>query len=163
MGMRTSTRQVGDVTIVDISGRIVFGEERASVHGIVRDLLGKGHTKILLNLGAVDYIDGMGLGSLLSAFASARKQGGEKLFCSWAHSYWKDRCMHVAQKLSCLPATIGKETSRRDCRVLLRQVRLEGLVRSVRGSILLFLVPQIREQLYRGGPVASVVVVGEGK
>ena len=44
---------------------------------VVRDLLGKGHKQILLNLGDVDYIDSMGLGSLVGAFTSARKQGGE--------------------------------------------------------------------------------------
>lgn len=81
MDMTTSTRQVGDVTIVDISGRIVFGEESASVRDVVCDLLSKGHKQILLNLGAVDYIDSMGLGSLVGAFASVRRQGGElKLF-----------------------------------------------------------------------------------
>jgi anti-sigma B factor antagonist len=79
--MKTSTRRVGDVTIVDISGRLVFGEGSSSVHGMVCELLNNGHRKILLNLGAVDYIDGTGLGSLVGAFASARKQEGElKLF-----------------------------------------------------------------------------------
>lgn len=77
MDMTTSTRQVGGVTIVDIKGRIVLGEESASVRDVVRDLLSKGHKKILLNLGAVDYIDSMGLGSLVGAFTSVRKQGGE--------------------------------------------------------------------------------------
>jgi anti-sigma B factor antagonist len=77
MGMTTSTRQVGGVTIVDIKGRIVLGEESASVRDVVRDLLSKGHKEILLNLGAVDYIDSMGLGSLVGAFTSVRKQGGE--------------------------------------------------------------------------------------
>jgi len=76
MGMTTSTRQVGGVTIVDIKGRIVLGEESASVRDVVRDLLSKGHKEILLNLGAVDYIDSMGLGSLVGAFTSVRKQGG---------------------------------------------------------------------------------------
>jgi anti-sigma B factor antagonist len=77
MGMTTSTRQVGGVTIVDIKGRIVLGEESASVRDVVRDLLSKGHKEILLNLEAVDYIDSMGLGSLVGAFTSVRKQGGE--------------------------------------------------------------------------------------
>src|SRR6202521_1948551 len=77
MGMTTSTRQVGGVTIVDIKGRIVLGEESASVRDVVCDLLSKGHKEILLNLGAVDYIDSMGLGSLVGAFTSVRKQGGE--------------------------------------------------------------------------------------
>jgi anti-sigma B factor antagonist len=70
MSKTISTRQVGGVTIVDIRGRIVLGD-------VVCDLLSKGHKQILLNLGAVDYIDSMGLGSLVAAFVSVRKQGGE--------------------------------------------------------------------------------------
>ena len=77
MNMTTSTRQVGGVTIVDISGRIVLGEESAALRELVCDLLGKGHKKILFNLGDVTYIDSSGLGSLVSAFTSVRKQQGE--------------------------------------------------------------------------------------
>ncbi len=76
MSKTISTRQVGGVTIVDIRGRIVLGEESASVRDVVCDLLSKGHKQILLNLGAVDYIDSMGLGSMVPAFVSVRKQGG---------------------------------------------------------------------------------------
>jgi anti-sigma B factor antagonist len=75
--MNTSTRQAGGVTIVDISGRIVLGEESAALRDLVCDLLSKGHKQILLNLGDVDYIDSSGLGALVSAFTSVRKQGGE--------------------------------------------------------------------------------------
>ncbi len=50
MYMTTSTRQVGGVTIVDISGRIVLGEESAALRDLVCDLLSKGHKKILLIL-----------------------------------------------------------------------------------------------------------------
>ena len=77
MKMTTSTRQVGGVTIVDISGRIELGEESGAVRDMVRDLLGKGHKQIVLNLGDVHYIDSSGLGALVSSFTSARKQGGE--------------------------------------------------------------------------------------
>jgi len=77
MDMTTSTRQVGGVTIVDISGRIVLGEESAALRSLVGDLLNKGHKKILFNLGDVDYIDSSGLGHLVSAFSSVQKQGGE--------------------------------------------------------------------------------------
>ena len=77
MKMTTSTRQVGGVTIVDISGRIVLGKESASVRDMIHDLLSKGHKQILLNLGDVHYIDSAGLGSLVSAAASMRKQEGE--------------------------------------------------------------------------------------
>ena len=77
MSMTISTRQVGGVTIVDIRGRIVLGEESASVRDMICGLLSKGHKQILLNLGDVDYIDSMGLGSLVGAFVTVRKQGGE--------------------------------------------------------------------------------------
>jgi anti-sigma B factor antagonist len=75
--MNTSTRQLGSVTVVDIKGRIVLGQESASVRDVICDLLSKGHKDILLYLGAVDYIDSMGLGTLVGAFTSVRKQGGE--------------------------------------------------------------------------------------
>jgi anti-sigma B factor antagonist len=77
MDMRTSSRQVGGVTIVDVSGRIELGAESAAVRDLVRDLLSQGHKHILLNLADVIYIDSSGLGSLVSAAASVRKQGGE--------------------------------------------------------------------------------------
>ncbi len=77
MKMTTSTRQVGGVTVVDISGRIELGEESAALRDLVCDLLSKGDKEILLNLGDVHYIDSSGLGSLVSAFTRVRKQGGE--------------------------------------------------------------------------------------
>ena len=77
MKMTTTTRQVNGVTIVDISGQIVFGEESAAMRILVCDLLGEGHRKILLNLADVDYIDSTGVGHLFSAVASVRKMKGD--------------------------------------------------------------------------------------
>src|SRR5260370_37917213 len=77
MPMTTSTREVGGVTMVDISGRIGLGEESAALRDLVCGLLSKGQKKILFNLGDVNYIDSAGLGHLVSAFTSVRKQGGE--------------------------------------------------------------------------------------
>ncbi len=77
MNMTTTIRPIGSVTIVDISGRIVLGEESAALRELVCNLLDQGHRQILLNLGDVHYIDSAGLGSLVSAFTSVRKQNGE--------------------------------------------------------------------------------------
>jgi anti-sigma B factor antagonist len=77
MNLTTSTRQVGGVTIVDISGRIILGEESAALRKVVCDLLGKGDKKILFNLADVNYIDSSGLGNLVGSFTSVRKQGGD--------------------------------------------------------------------------------------
>ena len=77
MSMKASTRQVDGVTIVDLSGRITLGEGSVILRDTVKDLLGKGQKKILLNLGDVSYIDSSGIGELVSAFTSVRNQGGE--------------------------------------------------------------------------------------
>jgi anti-sigma B factor antagonist len=77
MNMTTNIRKLGGVTIVDISGRIVLGEESAALRDLVCDLLSKEHRQILFNLAEVNYIDSAGLGALVGAFTSVRKQKGE--------------------------------------------------------------------------------------
>ncbi len=72
MNMTATTRQAGSVTIVDISGRIVLGEESAALRELVCNLLDKGHRQILFNLGDVHYIDSAGLGSLVSQVRGSR-------------------------------------------------------------------------------------------
>lgn len=75
--MKASTRQVDGVTIVDLSGRITLGEGIVILRDTVRDLIGRGSNKILLNLGEVNYIDSSGIGELVSAFTTVRNQGGD--------------------------------------------------------------------------------------
>ena len=77
MSMKISTRQIDGVTIVDCSGRITLGEGSITLRDTVSQLLTKGQKKILLNLGDVNYIDSSGIGELVSAFTTVRKQGGE--------------------------------------------------------------------------------------
>ena len=77
MSMKASTRQIDGVMVVDLSGRITLGEGSVILRDTVRDLIGKGEKKILLNLGDVTYIDSSGIGELVSAFTTVRNQGGE--------------------------------------------------------------------------------------
>jgi anti-sigma B factor antagonist len=77
MKMTASTRLVGGVTIVDLSGRIVLGEGSAGLRDMVHNLIKDGNKKILLNLHDIDYVDSSGLGELVNAFTSMRSQGGE--------------------------------------------------------------------------------------
>jgi len=74
--MKISTRQIGSVTIVDISGRIAL-EQTARLRRLVHDLLGNGHRQIILNLADVEWIDSAGLGCLVGSFTSARKRSGD--------------------------------------------------------------------------------------
>jgi len=77
VNLKTSTRQIDGVTIVDCSGRITLGEGSVVMRDVVKDLLAKGNKKILLNLGDVNYIDSSGIGELVAAFTTVRNQGGE--------------------------------------------------------------------------------------
>ena len=87
MRVTITTRQVGDVTIVDLQGRLVVGEESATVRLHIRELVLQGNKKLLLNLGQVDYIDSAGLGDLVGAFTTVRKQGGELKLLDPGHKF----------------------------------------------------------------------------
>ena len=75
--MQTATRQVGRVTVLDISGRITLGEGNVILREVVRDLAEKGARAIVLNLGEVQYIDSSGIGELVKAHTTIRNQGGQ--------------------------------------------------------------------------------------
>jgi anti-sigma B factor antagonist len=77
VNLRISTRQVDGVNIVDCNGRITLGEGSVVLRDTIKDLLAKGQRKILLNLGEVNYIDSSGIGELVSAYTTAKNQGGE--------------------------------------------------------------------------------------
>ena len=74
--MQAATRQVGPVTVLDISGRITLGDGNIMLREIVRDLSEKGQKAIVLNLGEVNYIDSSGVGELVKAHTTIRNQGG---------------------------------------------------------------------------------------
>jgi len=75
MQLRMSTRAVEGVLVVDCSGRLVFGEESASLRDTVKKLLTES-PKIVMNLREVNYIDSGGLGTLVSLYTTARNAGG---------------------------------------------------------------------------------------
>src|SRR4051812_4992752 len=77
MSLKSSARQVDGIIILDLSGRITLGEGSVVLRDTIREVLGKGQKKILLNLGDVTYIDSSGIGELVSAFTAVRKEGGE--------------------------------------------------------------------------------------
>jgi len=75
--MQTTTRHIGDVAVLDISGRITLGEGNVMLREIVRELADKGNKKIVLNLGEVQYIDSSGVGELVKTHTTIRNQGGQ--------------------------------------------------------------------------------------
>ena len=77
MSVKLNTRQVGDVSVVDVAGRITLGEGSSALRDLLREMVGKGDKKILLNLGEVSYIDSSGIGELVSGFTTVTNSGGQ--------------------------------------------------------------------------------------
>ena len=75
--MHISERKIGDVVVVDVSGKITLGEGGDAVlKDKMRSLVQQGQTKLLLNLGEVSYVDSAGLGEIVQSYATVNKNGG---------------------------------------------------------------------------------------
>ena len=75
--MHVTERQVGDVTVVDVSGKVTLGDGGDVVlKDKMASLVQQGHKKVLLNLGDVSYVDSAGLGAIVQSYATLNKNGG---------------------------------------------------------------------------------------
>ena len=77
MDLKVKTREVGGVSVIDLSGKITLGDGSITLRDAIKDAMAKGQKKILLNLADVNYIDSSGIGELVSGFTSVRNSGGE--------------------------------------------------------------------------------------
>lgn len=77
MSVKLNTRQVGDVSVIDVAGRITLGEGSSALRDTLRGMVAKGQKKVLLNLGEVSYIDSSGIGELVSGFTTVTNSGGQ--------------------------------------------------------------------------------------
>ncbi len=76
MSIQVTTRQVEEVSVVDVVGRITLGEGASALRETIRGLVAKGQKKVLLNLSEVSYIDSSGIGELVSGFTTVTNSGG---------------------------------------------------------------------------------------
>ena len=76
MSLKIQPREVAHVTILDVTGRIVLGDEIGALRDAVRNLIADGKKKIILNLAGVDYMDSSGVGELVSSYTTVRNAGG---------------------------------------------------------------------------------------
>ena len=75
--MEIKTRNNGDCTVLDLSGKLVLGPETMKLRNTVREAAEKNPRKIVLNLRKITYVDSCGLGELVSRYAHVRSQGGD--------------------------------------------------------------------------------------
>lgn len=77
MSLKAEVRQAGDVSVVDLSGRVTLGEGSGMVRNTIKELVSSGRKFILLNLKNVSYIDSAGLGEIVGAYATVTNVGGD--------------------------------------------------------------------------------------
>lgn len=75
--MTVVERRAGDVTVLDLKGRLVFDEGDAVLRTHINSLAAQGRKKIVLSLKDVTYVDSCGIGVLVAKFVSLRRQGGD--------------------------------------------------------------------------------------
>jgi anti-sigma B factor antagonist len=75
--MKIETRTIGEIRILDCSGKITLGEGTMAVRNTVRDILKSDGKKIILNLADVNYIDSSGIGELVSTYTTVTNNGGQ--------------------------------------------------------------------------------------
>ena len=75
--VKLSIRQVEDVSVVDVVGRVTLGEGSSAMGDALRGLAGKGSKKVLVNFAEVSYIDSSAIGELISGYSALSKVGGQ--------------------------------------------------------------------------------------
>ncbi len=74
--LNITERQAGDVTILDMDGKVTIGEGSVALRTTIRRLLSEDKKKIILNLAGVGYVDSSGIGEFVSSFTAVNKEGG---------------------------------------------------------------------------------------
>lgn len=75
--LNISERQAGDVTILDMDGKVTIGEGSVALRNKIRGLIGDGKKNILLNMAGVGYVDSSGIGELVSSYTTVNKENGK--------------------------------------------------------------------------------------
>jgi anti-sigma B factor antagonist len=75
--VQISTRQLDDITILDLQGRLILGQATDSLGNCLQDLIAKGARKLLLNMKGVTQVDTTGISTVVRAFVSLQRTGGK--------------------------------------------------------------------------------------
>lgn len=75
--MKPNYREVGGVVVIEPKGKIMGGPESTALHNLLHELIDQGKSKVVIDLGKVDWMNSTGLGLLISGLTTLRKADGE--------------------------------------------------------------------------------------
>ncbi len=79
--MNINQNPMGDVMVLNLSGKIMGGPDHEKFQSEIKSLISDGHVDILLNMSRVNWVNSTGLGILVSAFHTLKKNGGQLKIC----------------------------------------------------------------------------------
>jgi anti-sigma B factor antagonist len=89
MTIRMTNRELDGVSVLELSGRIVLGEESNAFREKLKSLVAAGNKKIVLNMADVTYIDSTGLGTLVAGHLTAKNQGASLRLCNLGKKFYE--------------------------------------------------------------------------
>lgn len=75
MALQIVEKDMSGITVLSLSGRVALGEESSRLRSAIKELLGRGKTRLVLDLAEVGYIDSAGLGTLVAGYTTAHSLG----------------------------------------------------------------------------------------
>ena len=75
--MTITERKSGDVTILDVEGKILLGEDDVQLKRKINELIEHSKTKLLLNLANIPYMDSNGLSEIVRSYTTVKRAGGD--------------------------------------------------------------------------------------
>jgi anti-sigma B factor antagonist len=95
MALEITEKESSGVTVLVLAGRVTLGEESSKLRTKLKDLLGEGKTRVVLDLAEVKYIDSAGLGTLVAGYTSARNQGASMKLANLTKKF--DEQLHITK------------------------------------------------------------------
>jgi len=95
MALRMNEKESDGIVVLELSGRVVLGDESNQLRMKIKDLLAKGKTRLILDLASVSYIDSAGLGTLVAGFTSAQSQGASMKLASLTKKFHEQ--LHITK------------------------------------------------------------------
>ena len=75
--MKISDREIGDVTVLALKGKVTIGSGDVALREAIDEALGKGRKNLVVDLGGVSKMDSSGLGELVAAHNTVTEQNGK--------------------------------------------------------------------------------------
>ena len=75
--MKSSTRDLGDIRIIELNGKITIGSGDVKIRELVAEAIEDDKTKIVFDLGGVTAIDSSGIGEMVACYTTVTKRGGQ--------------------------------------------------------------------------------------